>query len=87
MKSFFQDYNDVRYLHESVNDIPNEYKNCSLHIALERADLKEDWKSFKTIYKVAPEFLMRHLKSTGQIFDYNYKKLSDNEQYDLFISF
>ena len=58
-----ESYNDNRYLHLNNNDISEEYKNCSLHIALERADIKKDWENFKKIYKVSPDFLMEHLKN------------------------
>ena len=78
-----ESYKTNRFLHIK-NDIPEEYKNCSLHIALEKADIKKDWVNFKKIYSLDPEFLMRHLKMTGFIFDYNYENLSDSEKYNLF---
>lgn len=84
MEDILRGYNDIRYLHENIHDIPIEYRKCSLHIALEKSDIKKDWENFKKLYKVSPEFLLSHLKTTGQIFDYNYKNLNDNEQYDLF---
>ena len=63
--------------------IPDKYKNCSLHIAIERADENKDWHSFKEIYKIYPDFLKSHLNMTS-VFGYNYLKLSKEEQENLF---
>jgi|LakMenE18May11ns_1017448.scaffolds.fasta_scaffold7730832_1 hypothetical protein len=64
-------------------NIPDEYKSLSLHIALERADKNKDWKAFREIYKISPITLKSHLIMTS-IFDYNYLKLSKEEQNQLF---
>ena len=72
-------------LHKDDNSIPEEYRNYSLHIALERADMKKDWDSFRKIYMKSPDFLKNHLKQTGIIFDYNYQNLKKEER-DLIFS-
>ena len=66
------------------NKIPSSYRSYSLHIALEKADLKKDWVAFKEIIKIDSEFLKKHLYLTSDIFDYNYLKLSKEQQDDLF---
>lgn len=66
----------------SNNDIPEFYRNSSLHIALEKADTRKDWKTFKILYQLDPEFLKNHLYMTS-IFDYNYTKLTLEEQNNL----
>lgn len=60
------------------NKIPSSYS--LLHI-LEKAD---DWIAFKEIIKIDPEFLKNHLNITSYIFDYNYLKLSKEQQDELF---
>jgi hypothetical protein len=65
-------------------DIDDKYKNCSLHIALERADINNDWETFKKLYKVNPIFLKNHLDNTSRVLDYNYLSLSKNDQDNLF---
>ena len=84
IQSVFKNCNDNRYLHKNNIDIPIEYRNCSLHIALERADIKKDWESFKKLYRVSPEFLKNHLDNTNMILDYNYLDLPKEEIEDLF---
>jgi hypothetical protein len=74
----------VDYIHLQDQDIPQEYKNCRLHIALERADTNKDWQTFRNLYKLAPEFLKCHLNMTGLLFDYNYLKLDKQTQNNLF---
>lgn len=74
-----------RDLHKNIEDIPDDYRRMSLHIALENADIRKDWENFKKLYKLAPEFLKKHLDITGLIFDYNYKTLSKKEKNNLFI--
>ena len=69
---------------DNRDKIPNLYKNCSLHIALERADLNKDWVVFKELMKIDPKFLKMHLDATSSIFDYNYLSLTKEQQYDLF---
>lgn len=66
------------------SDVPAHYKKLNLHIALEKADLKKDWQTFKTLFKLSPDVLMKHLEMTGDIFNYNYKKLSKEKQKELF---
>lgn len=75
--------NKSKFLHLYL-DISVEYKNCSIHIALERADEKEDWETFKKIFKCCPKFLKNHLDMTDMIFEYNYKALTNEEQDKLF---
>ena len=58
-------------LHVKDMSIPKYYRDLSLHIALERADLKEDWVNFKKLYAFNPSFLQNHLDNTT-IFKYNY---------------
>jgi len=65
-------------------DIDDKYKSCSLHIALERADINNDWETFKKLYKVNPIFLKNHLDNTSRVLDYNYLSLSKNDQDNLF---
>ena len=55
-----------------------------MHIALEYADTKEDWYTFKELYKLSPEILMNHLNNTKWIFDYNYEKLDKQCRDELF---
>ena len=76
--------NENRYKHVNVPEIPDRYKKSSLHIALELADQNKDWKTFKKLYDIAPLFLKSHLNMTDFVFDYNYKKLSNEEQINLF---
>ena len=73
-----------RDIHKKNENIPIEYRKLSLHIALERADMNEDWEIYKILYSYAPEFLSNHLKITGFIFDYNYKNLSEQQINSLF---
>ena len=49
MNKYMSNIQENRYLHSSEANLPEKYKNCSLHIALERADQDQDWNSFKTI--------------------------------------
>jgi hypothetical protein len=78
-----KEINDHRYLHINNENIPDEYKSCSLHIALEISDKNKDWKVFNELYKISPKYLKNHLFMTS-IFDYNYSKLSTEEQEKLF---
>lgn len=70
-------------LHKNIKNIPKEYTELSLHIALERADKNKDWLTFKELYKLSPKFLKKHLIMTS-IFHYNYLKLPLKEKNDLF---
>jgi len=81
--NIFDNINEHRYLHKNNKNIPYEYRQCSLHIALERADINKDWKVFNELYKISPEYLKNHLFMTS-IFDYNYTKLSAEEQEKVF---
>jgi hypothetical protein len=74
---------DIQYLHRNSN-VPDNYKNCRLHIALEKADTKKDWDTFNKLIRLAPEYLKNHLNLTSGIFIYNYEKLSDNQKEQLF---
>ena len=58
------------------SNLRDEYLNLSIHIALERADLKKDKKSFDLILNTPDTYrrnlLLNHLELTKDIFDYNY---------------
>jgi hypothetical protein len=72
-------------LHVKDISIPKNYRDLSLHIALERADLNRDWVVFKKLYQFNPVFLKFHLDSTTSVFNYNYKSLPEEEQNNLFV--
>jgi hypothetical protein len=74
---------DYKDLHKNNDKIPEKYKSCSLHIAIEKADEDKNWLVFNELYKIAPEYLKHHLYLTS-IFDYNYLKLSEEEKNKLF---
>jgi hypothetical protein len=69
---------------EEFKALDKKYTNCSLHIAIERADMNKDWKSFKTILNVHYSFLIRHIYMTASLFTWNFRKLSEEQQYELF---
>lgn len=77
-------YDKYRHLHKQDQDIPLVYRNLSLHIAVERADMNKDWKVFKKLYSFAPEFLKVHLKNTEDLFGYNYLDLDKQHRDELF---
>jgi hypothetical protein len=77
--------NNIRFLHTNNNDIPEQYKNYSLHIALERCDSYRDWETFRKLYKLAPIYLQNHLNMTSSLFDYNYLELSKKDRDALFV--
>ena len=77
------DISDYRDLHKNNDKIPEKYKSCSLHIAIEKADEDKNWLVFNELYKIAPEYLKNHLYLSS-IFDYNYLKLSEEEKNKLF---
>lgn len=77
-------YSRNRYAHKDIQNIPEVYRNKSLHIALEYADIKKDWITFKKLLSLDPICLKRHLDITSAVFDYNYLKLSPNEREYLF---
>jgi hypothetical protein len=83
ISNFLSEIDNHRHLHKNNKNIPEEYKTCSLHIALERADKNKDWIVFNKLYKIAPQYLKNHLYMTS-IFDYNYLKLSSDKQFKLF---
>ena len=74
---------EYRDLHKNNDKIPEKYKSCSLHIAIEKADEDKNWLVFNELYKIAPEYLKNHLYLSS-IFDYNYLKLSEEEKNKLF---
>ena len=74
---------DDRYLHVNNQDIPEKYRNCMLHIALERADTNKDWVSFRKLYNMSPKTLKNHLDMTSLVFDYNYLNLDEQERNEL----
>jgi hypothetical protein len=84
MNKYMSNIQENRYLHSSEPNLPEKYKNCSLHIALERADQDQDWNNFKTILNMNKIFLLQHLKMSSGLFMYNYENLSQEEQKELF---
>jgi hypothetical protein len=85
MEQLFDEIFSNRNLHQDKNiDIPEIYKKYSLHIALENADTNQDWDTFKKLYNLSPSYLKEYLKMTNSVFEYNYKKLSFDEQIELF---
>lgn len=85
MEQLFDEIFANRNLHQDKNiDIPDTYKKYSLHIALENADTNQDWDTFKKLYHLSPSYLKEYLKMTNSVFEYNYKKLSFDEQIALF---
>lgn len=76
--------NSIRYIHQDLDNIDEVYKKKSLHIALEFADLNKDWKTFKILYRLAPDVLLSHLNNTKFVFDYNYLDLEEHERNNLF---
>ena len=79
---FYYNTYDDRFIHQNM-DIPENYKKVSLHIALERADIAKDWIVFKQLYKLNPKMLSHHMNMTDCIFNYNFYKLSKEEQNNL----
>ena len=71
--------NSVRYIHQSLDNIDSVYKNKSLHIALEYADLNKDWKTFKILYTLALDVLLNHLNNTKFVLE-----LEEQEKNKLF---
>ena len=85
---------NLRPIHDvSIMKNPiKEYLDHSLHIALERSDTHKDldklklrnevadWRVFKYLLTLDREWLLRHLKMTQAIFDYNVYKLPKDEQ-------
>ena len=72
------------YIHLQDQDIPQEYKNLRIHIALEKSDMNKDWQTFRNLYRLAPEYLKSHLNMTSFLFDYNYLQLDKQIQDNLF---
>ncbi len=73
------------YIHLQEQNISEEYKNCRIHIALERADMNKDLQTFRNLYSLAPVFLRSHLNMTECVFDYNYLQLDKQIRDELFI--
>ena len=84
MNNYFSGIQQKRDIHKLDNNLPNQYKNCSLHIALERADTNKDWESFKTILNMNRDILLQHLRMTEGIFPYNYESLKNEDRNELF---
>ena len=84
MLSYLEIINANRFIHSENTDIPESYRKKSLHIALEMADNNKDWDTFSKLFRLSPEFLKYHLDSTSVVFNYNYLKLSSEEQEKLF---
>ena len=61
MQDYLQKVDEHRYLHLNSN-VSDNYKDCSLHIALERADINKDWDNFNKLIRLAPDYLKNHLK-------------------------
>ena len=66
----------LKWTDNDKSNLRDEYLNLSIHIALERADLKKDKKSFDLILNTPDTYrrnlLLNHLELTKDIFDYNY---------------
>lgn len=84
MLNYLNMLNSNRYIHSNNINIPQNYRNLSLHIALEKADQNKDWIMFSKLYNISPQFLKFHLESTNVIFNYNYLNLPIEEQNNLF---
>jgi hypothetical protein len=90
MESFFDLFekkrviNERRYVHKYNEKIPESYRTCSFHIAIEKADINKDWDVFRELIKIDPVYLKNHLDNTSAVFDYNYLKLTKDEQKELF---
>jgi hypothetical protein len=75
---------------KTINTISNvknpikTYLECTIHIALERSDMHKDWRVFKYLLSLDRDFLLRHLKMTQAVFDYNVYKLPKAEQEAIF---
>jgi hypothetical protein len=78
---YYKNYTD-RFIHKDL-DIPENYKSVSLHIALERADMKKDWQVFKKLLHLDFKTLIFHLENTKSVFDYNFFLLSDVEKQNI----
>ena len=72
--------NDVSIMKNPIN----EYKDCSIHIALERADTNKDWRVFKYLLSLDRKWLLYHLKMSEPVFNYNVYKLPKAEQDNIF---
>jgi hypothetical protein len=84
MLSYTNILNANRYIHSNNMEIPQMYRNLSLHIALEKADQNKDWNTFSKLYDLSPHFLKYHLNTTKGIYNYNYLNLPIEEQNKLF---
>ncbi len=65
-------------------DIHNMYKSQPLHIALEKADLRKDWETFRKLFSVAPDILKTHIDLTSDVFNWNFKALAVSQRNRLF---
>ena len=82
--NYLNSLDNVRFIHKRLDNIDDNYKKKSLHIALEYADLNKDWKTFKILYQLAPDVLSNHLNTTKYVLDYNYLDLEEQEINNLF---
>ena len=73
--------NDVSIMKNPIN----EYKDCSIHIALEKADTNKDWRVFKYLLSLDRKWLLYHLKMSEPVFNYNVYKLPKAEQDKIFL--
>ena len=53
--------------------LDKRYTDVSVHIALERADMRKDWPAFTYILNKSKPLLVAHLALTGCVFSYNFK--------------
>ena len=53
--------------------LPREYLDLSVHIAMERADMRENWKVFDYLMSKYGEVLSKHIELCGPIFTWNHK--------------
>jgi hypothetical protein len=61
-----------------------QHTECDPRIAIERANNNKDRKSFKIILNVDCLYLIRHIYMTASVFTWNFRKLSQEQQYELF---
>jgi hypothetical protein len=64
---------------EEYRKLDKKYRDCSIHVALERADDDKNWIVFKTILKLDTLNLMKHIFMTKQVFTWNYMRLPQRE--------
>jgi hypothetical protein len=71
------------WTYDDLAKLSNAYTSVSIHIALERADMNEDWEAFEYILKKSPGELMNHLKILLCIYEFNFFELDKNHQNEI----